>query len=436
MTDGTRGGETPGGDTRGWDGERLAEIAGRYGTPVHVLDIARAERAADDLLAALGGLGRPGRAYYSVKTNYLPYLLERFAGRGLGADVVSGYELRAALRAGFAPQDIVFNGPVKTEDELALAVRESVRVNIDGEHEIAALERAAASAGVTAEVGLRLFPGVPVATSSDPAFVAAAERTAVRGRFGWPTGSRELERVIGAIRAAPHLRLTAVHAHLGSQIVFPELLLAALDPVLAEAARLGVREVNVGGGFGVPGILRPRGSDRSPGPGLDPAAFLTSVDKRMAELGLADAVLACEPGRLLVSDAMCLLTRVMSRKELPDSRWLILDAGHHIAPWTGTGEVHRFQPVGRDFSPDLVPWSLAGPLCYEADIHAPDSDLPADLNAGDLLVMHDSGAYALGRSNNFIRMRAGVVAIEGERADVVWRAETDEDVFRFAVAPS
>ncbi|WP_411149702.1 diaminopimelate decarboxylase family protein [Streptomyces sp. A30] len=419
--------------TTGWDEERLADIAGRHGTPVHVLDVRRAERSADELLGALGGLGRPGRAYYSVKTNYLPHLCERFAARGLGADVVSGYELRAALRAGFAPGDIVFNGPVKTPEELALAVRNSVRVNIDGEHEIAALERAAAEAGTVAEVGIRLFPGLPVTASDDPAFLAQAERTARRGRFGWPTGSGQLARVLAAVDAARHLSLTAVHAHLGSQIVHPEPLLAALDPVLEEAARLGVREVNIGGGFGVPGILRPRGTDRSPGPGLDPASFLTAVDKRMTELGLGDAVLACEPGRLLVSDAMCLLTRVMSRKELPDARWLILDAGHHIAPWTGTGEVHRFTPLGREFSGDLTPWSLAGPLCYEADVHAPATDLPADLGIGDLLAMHDSGAYSLGRSNNFIRLRAGVVAIDGEREDLVWRAETDEDVFRFVV---
>ncbi|QTD99724.1 diaminopimelate decarboxylase family protein [Streptomyces cyanogenus] len=432
-----------------WDYDRLVAVARRHGTPVHVLDVRRLDRAAEHLLDALGALARPVRAYYSVKTNYLPYLCRRLAGHGMGADVVSGYELEAALAAGFPPSETVFNGPVKTEDELAAALRHGVRVNIDAEHEIDMLERLAAQAGRTVEVGLRISPGTPVSTSSDPSYRAQAERAARRNRFGWPAGSPQLARLVERIAECPHLSLTAVHAHLSSQIVHHDLMLGALERVLDEAQdlhrRFGLREVNIGGGFGVPGIRRPRsgplsalwslqGGDPVPDeePVLDLASLLSDVDKQMQDRGLDGVALACEPGRWLVSDAMAMVTRVMSRKELPEANWLILDGGNNMAPWAGTGEVHRLVPLGRAFSPVSRNWSVAGPLCYENDIHAAAVDLPDDIGVGDLLCLHDTGAYSLGRSNNFIRTRGPVVAVDGDREEVVWRAETTADVFHLA----
>jgi diaminopimelate decarboxylase len=437
------------GSVPGWDQERLVDIAQRHGSPVHVLDAGRLDRATEYLLEVLGGLGRTARAYYSVKTNYLPFLLRRLAGHGMGADVVSGYELEAALAAGFDPTAMVFNGPVKTDAELATAVRHGVRVNIDGEQEIAALEGIAARAGYPIEVGIRVSPGVAVSTSSDPSYRAQVDRAAARNRFGWPAGSPQLARLVERVAEAPHLSLTAVHAHLSSQIVHQDLMLQALERVLDEAAalhrRFGLREVNIGGGFGVPGIRRPRSGPLSAvwslqggtpaqddEPFLDVARLLPELDKLMQNRGLEGVALACEPGRWLVSDAMSMVTRVMSRRELPEARWLILDGGNNVAPWAGSGEVHRLTPIGREFSAQQGTWSVAGPLCYENDIHAASVELPEDIRPGDLLCLHDTGAYSLGRSNNFIRTRAAVVAIDGDQEELVWRAETGADVFRLA----
>ena len=377
--------------------------------------------------------------YYSVKTNYLPALCRQLAGRGLGADVVSGYELSAALAAGFAADDIVFNGPVKTADEIEAAVRRRVRINIDGPDEIDRIASVARRIDAYPEVGLRVSPGRPVSTSADPSYRAQAISTARRNRFGWPVGSAQLAQIVDQIGKADRLRLTAVHAHLSSQIVHEALFLEALEPVLDEAAalrsRFPLREVNIGGGFGVPGIQRPRGdAPLDLEPAVDLGRLLAGVDRGLAERGLTDLTLACEPGRWLVSDAMATVMRVRVRKELPEARWLIVDAGNNVAPWTGSGERHRIVSIGRDFSGAQSRWSVAGPLCYENDIHGLDIDLPDDVRPGDLLCLHDTGAYSLGRSNNFIRTRAPVVALTGEHETLVWRRETFADVFALATA--
>ncbi|MGN9810407.1 diaminopimelate decarboxylase family protein [Micromonospora sp. BQ11] len=431
-----------------WDHARLADVARRHGTPVHVFDAQRLDDAVARLHEALGALDRPTRVYYSVKTNYLPALCRRLARAGQGADVVSGYEMEAALAAGFPPADMVFNGPMKTPDELARAHALGIAVNIDAAEEVDALA-AIADGARPAAVGIRISPGLPVSTSVDPSYRAQTAGAARRNRFGWPAGSPQLADLLDRIAARPQLRLTAVHAHLSSQIVHDDLFGQALDVVFAAAAglrdRFDIQEVNIGGGFGVPGIVRPRTGPLSalwaasggpvpadPEPRLDLAAFLTTVDKQMRAHGLADTTLGCEPGRWLVSDTMALLTSVVTAKHLPDARWLILDAGNNVAPWSGTGERHRLVPLGRVHTERTSSWSVAGPLCYENDIHGTDVDLPADLRAGDLLCLHDTGAYSLGRSNNFIRTRAAVVEIDGDRERLVWRRESYADVFRFA----
>ncbi len=424
-------------------------MAARHGTPTHVFAPDRLDRRLDAFLAAFTPVAADTRLYYSVKTNYLPSLCRQLAGRGIGADVVSGYELAAALRAGFEPTRIVFNGPVKTGAELTEAVRLGVQVNIDGAHEVAMLDQLAADAGGVVPVGIRLAPGLPLATSADPSYRHQIEQSARRSRFGWPVGSPQLAAVIADIASRSRLRLVSVHCHLGSQIVHEQALRNAIDAVLAEAGRLhqrfGLREINIGGGFGIPGIQRPRigplgtawtlaggQPPTDPEPELDVAAFFAWLAPALAKNAVDELTVACEPGRWLVSDTMATLTSVASRKELPDARWLILDAGNNVAPWTGTGERHRFVPLGRTHSATTVPWSVAGPLCYENDLHGHGIVLPADLDLGDLVCIHDTGAYSIGRSSNFIRTRAAVVALDGDGGErVVWRAETLDDVFAF-----
>ncbi|MFI9379638.1 diaminopimelate decarboxylase family protein [Kutzneria sp. NPDC052558] len=405
----------------------LVEAGARWGTPLYVLDT-------DRLRANLDGLARavaPDRLLYSLKTNYLPAVTEIVRERGYGVDVVSGYELRAALRAGFRPEDIVFNGPVKTEDELRAATDAGVFVNIDGEQEIDFL----GGLGRPVEVGLRVFPPQDVYAGAPP-----LPKRATPSKFGWPLA--DADRLVRAIRQRPSLRLRGIHCHLGSQITSVPALLAALEEVIAWVAGVGgIDLLNLGGGFGVPGIQRIKGAVAGlsevraatgglpPQPVFDPAELVAGARKALADNGLSGVQVCWEPGRRVVSDTVTLLTTVATVKRTGEGTWVLLDGGLNLLPTAGVAERHRYEALRQD-APQQS-FFLGGPLCYEGDVFSLDALLPEDIRPGDLVAVHDAGAYSVTRATSFNRPRAAVAAISADGGQLCWRAERDEDIFRF-----
>jgi diaminopimelate decarboxylase len=437
--------------TRDWEG-----WARQYGTPTHVLDTARLHANVRALKQAWNRLIVPMEILYSVKTNYLPFVLRTLRDEVDGADVVSGYELRAALKAGYPASRICFNGPMKTEDEIDEAIRHGVVVHVDSPSDIDAIERA--SHGRPVEIGVRVNPGTNVYDSPDPTFETAARKRASNAKFGWPLGSPGLDRLLERIEANSRLRLTRLHAHLGSQITSADRMLSGLDSVFAFCAgqfgRFPIEVVNIGGGFGVSGIFRHRHGalyalrelhgDAPPGQprqALDLHALVDGVNARVQANRLAHLRLQCEPGRVLVSDAMSLLVRVVSVKDYGPGfgTWVVVDGGLNLMPTAGPHEEHRVELLTRrsaDASqPAQVSVMLGGPLCYEGDVFDYSAQFPRLPSVGDLIVIRDSGAYTVSRSTNFIRPRAAVIAVgEGGSSPVLcWRRETDDDIFQFAV---
>lgn len=419
-------------------GVDLAALAERWGTPLFVLD---EDRLRTNLRRIAGQVG-PGDVLFSFKTNFLPAVTEVVREEGAGVDVVSGYELRAALRAGFPPDRIVFNGPVKKPEELRAAVDAGVFVNIDSEEEIDVLAALAAERGRPLAVGLRVFPPHDVYAGAPP-----LPDRATPSKFGWPIAGGDADRLVDAISTREELRLTGLHCHLGSQLTSVAALLEALDGVCTWAAKVvadGVplEVLNFGGGFGVPGIQRIKGAvaglsqvKAATAPveqeDFDPAALASGVRELLDRHGLSGRRVCWEPGRAVVSDAMLLLTQVQAVKRTSAGTWVLLDGGLNLLPTAGVAERHRYEALRQD-APDEQ-FFLGGPLCYEGDVFTLDARLPADIRAGDYVAVHDAGAYSVTRATSFNRPRAAVAVVRGDEATLCWRAEEDEDIFRFAV---
>jgi diaminopimelate decarboxylase len=164
--------------------------------------------------------------------------------------------------------------------------------------------------------------------------------------------------------------------------------------------------------------------------------FASQLRTALVEAGLPDIHLDCEPGRVLISDAMLLVSAIQAVKHYANHRWLVLDGGLNLLPTAALGESRRVRFISSPV-PEGAPvtmassYSLGGPLCYEGDVLQRDVPVPAGLAVGSYVCLSDVGAYSVSRSTSFNQPRAAVVMLDGQSSRLVWRRETYSDIFQF-----
>ncbi len=396
------------------DGLSLQETARRFGTPLYVYSAAAVAEAYRSYARAFAEV--PHRICYAMKANGNAALLRMLSGLGAGVDIVSGFELRAALRAGFPPGRIVFAGVGKSEAELELGLREGIGdFNAESEDELVRLDAIAARMGTTARVSLRVNPDID--PRSHP-YISTGLR---ENKFGVDIALAP--EILRRAKSLPSLRVTGLQCHIGSQIT-------DLEP-LAEAARevadlsrrllgegLPLETIDLGGGLGV---------DYRDGAAPDPEALAARVLPALAGLPL---LLLVEPGRSLVARAGALLTRVLYRKDNRGKRFLIVDAAMNDLVRPALYQAfHRIEPVA-PARPGEETVDVVGPVCETGDFLARDRALPP-VEESELLAVLDAGAYGFCMSSNYnMRPRAAEVLVDGGSARLVRRRETFEDLVR------
>ncbi len=341
-------------------------------------------------------------------------LLRPLAARGAGVDVVSGGELRAALRAGFPSDRIVFSGVGKTAAEIALGVDEQIGAfNAESEEEITHIAAAAAATQRRAAIALRVNPDVDA--RSHPYISTGLKES----KFGVDIAvARDVLRRASRL---PALEVVGIQCHIGSQILDLSALeeaaheLVALARSLAEDG-LALRHVDLGGGLGVD-------YDGSRGP--SPADLAARVLPILAPLGLTVMV---EPGRSLVARAGVLLTQVLYVKQTAARTFVIVDAGMNDLVRPALYEAfHRVEPVIERGRPPLTV-DVVGPVCESSDFLARERVLEA-VQPGDLLAVRDAGAYGFSMASNYnLRLRPAEVVIEDGQDRLVRRRETFDDL--------
>ncbi len=366
-------------------GEPLAPLADAYGTPLYVYDRRVMVERIDEIRGAFDPY--PHRLLYSVKANPNLTLLRWFAKQGLGFDIVSGGELERLLSVGVDPAAIFFSGVGKTDSELAAALDHGVwLINVESVGEarrLAALADTRSSERVG--ISIRINPDVDAVTHP---FITTGR---LIDKFG--VDREELPLLLDLLGSAPQLELQALHMHLGSQIrtVEPyraglEVLLEVLDAVRGRG--FTPHRLNLGGGFGITqeDIVTPTMADYA-------AALLPRLADREVELIL-------EPGRYLVGEAGCLLTRVIELKQHAGIEFAVVDAGMNDFLRPALYDVcHPIRPLEpRRGQPRPV--DVVGPICETADTFACKLPLPP-LKPGDLLAITHTGAYGMSMASTY-----------------------------------
>lgn len=367
---------------------RLAERAGR--TPFYAYDRAAMTARVAELRSQLpAGI----HLHYAMKANPMPAVVQHMATLVDGIDVASGGELRTALDTQVDPGRVSFAGPGKSDADLSCAIASGAVLNMESEGEMARIAAIGARLGLRPKVMVRVNPDFELKSSG------------MKMGGGPKQFGVDAERVPAMLAEIGRLGLgfEGFHIFWGSQNLKAEAICEAHDKTFALARRLAadapspVLTLNIGGGFGIPYFPGEQRLDLAP-VGDNLARLLPQ-----AKASLPDAQVVIELGRYLVGEAGVYVTRVVERKVSRGQVFLVTDGGlhHHLSASGNFGQVIRKNyPVAignRMAGGERETASVVGPLCTPLDLLADQMEL-AKADAGDLVVVFQSGAYGLSAS--------------------------------------
>jgi diaminopimelate decarboxylase len=401
---------------RPFDDRLLAELAREHGTPLFVYD-------ADVVRTRIEELAGFDVVRYAQKANSNLALLARMRAFGVEVDAVSAGEAIRALRAGFAPHEIVYTADVFDRAALALLAEHPMPVNLGSPDMLEQYAGLARGTDRPCAVILRVNPG----------FGHGHDRKVNTGGERSKHGIWHAD--LPAVVARAHelgLEIGGLHVHIGSGSDFENLghVRHALRR-LAQQAGPALETISTGGGLPIP--------YRAGEPRFDVARFVAAWretrDAIERDLG-RELRLEVEPGRYLVAEAGVLLGEVRAKKRSGGFEYLLLDAGfHNLVRPAMYGAYHQISIVGRDAGEHASPTVVAGPLCESADVFTQGRGgelepqlLPA-ASIGDLACIHDAGAYAASMASNYnSQPHAAEVLVEGGRARLVRRRQSFDEL--------
>ncbi len=414
-------------------GHPVTDLLTEFGSPLYVIDEVDFRRRARDFAAAF----ESWTVHYAGKAFLCKAVARWVAQEGLGLDVCSGNELAIALAAGFPPERIEFHGNNKSVAELAAAIEAGVgRIMVDCLEEIDRIEALAALADRPVTVSVRVTTGVEAHTHR---YIATGGEDQ---KFGFSIRSGQAMAALLACRERPHLRLTGVHSHIGSQIFDTEAFGLAAGRVLELMARFRdqtgqeLTHLNLGGGFGIAYTDQ----DRPLTPGELHQGLARKVEEGRAAWGLAPLHLAIEPGRAICGPAGVALYTVGLVKPVAlgqgtSRRYVAVDGGmsDNIRPALYQA-VYTAVLANRSSTAPLQAARVVGKHCESGDVLVQEAALPADLVAGDLVALPAAGAYTRSMASNYNQTaRPAVVAVSPGEARLIIRRETLEDLLALDV---
>lgn len=416
-------------------------LAGRFGTPLYVMSEAQLRANCRTIGQAFERHWAHGRVDLlpSLKANYVVAIRRLLNEEGVGCDVFGRNELYAALRAGVPADRISVNGSAKSRELLRSAVSAGTNITLDSEQELDSVLSITTELGKTARIRLRIRPDHPALTEASDFFPGMAIRDAAQlYKPGIePTAARAIGR-----RALSHggVELTGLMTHLGRHSADPAVwakMAAGFGETVAKLCEAWApwrpKELDIGGGFPAP--RDPTHPDRRPAETIERyAAGVTAALGSALENGGVDPkgiVLQIEPGRSLFADAGLHLSRVCHVKTQTrpvPSTWVEVDTTEMFMPDLMIERAY-FRPVfaSRAASPAVQSVHIVGISCG-FDLIARDVPAPS-VEPGDVIVFLDTGAYQDAAATNFnVLTRPGTVLVSGNRARLVKRHETVEEV--------
>lgn len=342
--------------------------------------------------------------HYAIKANANPQVLRTIREYGLGADCVSGGEIKAALQAGFSPNKIVFAGVGKADWEINLGLEHGIFCfNVESIPELEIINELATAKGVVAQVEFRVNPDVKAHTHANITTGLS------ENKFG--IALSDIEQVIAMAQQMQHVKFIGLHFHIGSQILNMGDFVALCNRVnelqaLFEQHHIKIENINVGGGLGVD-YQHP---NRQAIP--DFQEYFRTINSLIRRR--SGQVLHFEPGRSVVAQCGSLISKVLYVKQGTNKQFAILDAGMTdlIRPALYQA-YHKIENITSELPVET--YDVVGPICESSDVFGKAVDLNKT-SRGDIVAIRSAGAYGESMASQY-------------NCRVLPRSYTTEDLF-------
>ena len=349
-------------------------------TPFYYYDTKVLRDTLDTIKKEAGKYGN-FHVHYAVKANTNPKILGIIRESGLGADCVSGGEVRAAVEAGFPHDKIVYAGVGKTDKEINYSLDHDIFCfNVESVPELEVINELAAAKGKVAQVAFRINPNVGAHTHANITTGLA------ENKFG--ISMDDMDMVIEMAQEMKNVKFIGLHFHIGSQILEMDDFVALCNRVNELQEKLAKHQIicehiNVGGGLGID-YHHP---NHLPIPNF--ADYFATYHKFLKLQ--PGQTLHFELGRAVVGQCGSLISKVTYVKQGTNKQFAILDAGMTdlIRPALYQA-YHRIENLTSD-EPEET-YDVVGPICESSDVFLKAVELNK-AHRGDLFALRSAGAY-------------------------------------------
>ena len=386
----------------------VKQLAEEFGTPLYIYSRATLERHWHAFDSALGK--HPHLICYAVKANSNIGILNVMAKLGSGFDIVSQGELERVLAAGGEASKVVFSGVAKSRAEIMRALEVGIRCfNVESVAELHHINQIAGEMGKIAPISLRVNPDVDAHTHP---YISTGLK---ENKFG--VSVDEAREVYKLAATLPHVKITGMDCHIGSQLTELQPFLDATDRLIRLIEQLKedgitLKHLDLGGGLGV------TYTDETPPHPSDYAAALLNKLKDYEDLEII-----LEPGRAIAANAGILVAKVQYLKSNESRNFAITDTGMNdmIRPALYEAYMNIIE-IDRTLEREKTIYDVVGPVCETSDFLGKQRELT--IAEGDYIAQRSAGAYGASMSSNYnSRPRTAEVLVDGDKAHLIRRRE-------------
>ena len=387
----------------------VKQLAEEFGTPLYIYSRATLERHWHAFDSALGK--HPHLICYAVKANSNIGILNVMAKLGSGFDIVSQGELERVLAAGGDASKVVFSGVAKSRAEIMRALEVGIRCfNVESVAELHHINQIAGEMGKVAPISLRVNPDVDAHTHP---YISTGLK---ENKFG--VSVDEAREVYKLAATLPHVKITGMDCHIGSQLTELQPFLDATDRLIRLIEQLQedgitLKHLDLGGGLGV------TYTDETPPHPSDYAAALLNKLK-----GYENLEIILEPGRAIAANAGILVAKVQYLKSNESRNFAITDTGMNdmIRPALYEAYMNIIE-IDRTLGHEKAIYDVVGPVCETSDFLGKQRELA--IAEGDYIAQRSAGAYGASMSSNYnSRPRTAEVLVDGNKAHLIRRRES------------